>query len=63
MQYDKNKFKIWALPHPIVLHWILNPGLAFNELVLGQRLPKVILIDKESKKPLMEENGIWQRCL
>ena len=54
MQYDKNRFKIWALPHPIVLHWVLNPGLMFNELILGQRLPKVTLIDKESDKPFFE---------
>ena len=54
MQYDKNRFKIWALPHPIVLHWVLNPGLMFNELILGQRQPKVSLIDKESDKSLLE---------
>jgi hypothetical protein len=23
----------------MMLHWIANPGLAFNELVLGQRMP------------------------
>ena len=54
MQYDKNRFKIWAIPHPFVLHWILNPGAVFSELILGQRIPKVSLIDKESGKPLME---------
>ena len=54
MQYDKSRFKIWALPHPIVLHWVLNPGLMFNELILGQRQPKVSLIDKESDKSLLE---------
>ena len=54
MQYDKSRFKTWALPHPIVLHWVLNPGLMFNELILGQRQPKVSLIDKESDKSLLE---------
>ena len=54
MQYDKNRFKIWALPHPLILHCILNPGLIVNELILGQRLPKVMLIDKKSDKPWME---------
>ena len=54
MQYDKNRFKIQALPHPFVLHWVLNPVIMFNELILGQRLPKVMLIDKESDKPWME---------
>ncbi len=58
MHYDKNRFKIWALPHPLILHWVLNPGLIFNELVLGQRLPKVTLIDKESDKPRMERTYV-----
>jgi uncharacterized protein (TIGR02996 family) len=30
--------------NPVVLHWIVNPGLAFNELVLGQRVPATILV-------------------
>ena len=51
MQYDKNRFKIHALPHPLVLHWVLNPVIMVNELIFGQRLPKVTLIDKESDKP------------
>ena len=54
MQYDKNRFRIWAVPHPLILHWVLNPALIFNELILGQRLPKVMLIDKKSDKPLLE---------
>lgn len=56
--YDKSKFTVWALPHPLVLHRILNPGLAFNELILGQRLPKVLLIDKTSNKPLIERTYV-----
>ena len=51
MQYDKNRFKIHALPHPLVLHWVLNPVIMVSELIFGQRLPKVTLIDKESDKP------------
>ncbi len=54
MQYDKSRFKIWALPHPLILHWVLNPGLIINELIFGQRIPKVMLIDKKSDKPWME---------
>src|SRR5262245_24481146 len=26
----------WALPHPLLLHWIVNPGLVVNEILLGQ---------------------------
>jgi len=52
--FDTSKYKVWALPHPVILHWIINPGLAFNELFLGQRIPKVNLIDKYGNKPVME---------
>ncbi len=48
MEFDKEKYKVWKLPHPMLLHWIINPGLAFNELILGQRIPKITLIDKTS---------------
>ena len=58
MQYDKNRFKIHALPHLLVLHWVLNPVIMFNELILGQRLPKVTLIDKKSDKPQLERSYI-----
>jgi hypothetical protein len=34
----------WRLPHPFLLHWVLNPVLAFHELVLGQRLPCLQLV-------------------
>ena len=58
MQYDKNRYQIWTLPHPLVLFWILNPVAIINELILGQRLPKVTLIDKESDAPFAERNYI-----
>lgn len=58
MQYDKDRFKIRALPHPLVLHWVLNPVIMFNELIFGQRLPKVTLIDKKSDKPQQEGSYI-----
>ena len=51
MQYDKNRFKVRSLSHPLVLLWILFPGTMFFELMLGLRLPKVVLIDKENDKP------------
>ena len=58
MDFDKNKYKVWKLPHPLLIHWILNPGLVFNELILGQRVPKITLIDKTSDAPLMERQYI-----
>lgn len=58
MLFDQDKYKVWQLPHPLLLHWIINPGIAINELVLGQRLPKVMLIDKTSDAPLMERQFV-----
>ena len=58
MQIDENKYKIWKLPNWMLVHWILNPGLAINELILGQRIPKVTLIDKTSSAPLLERQFV-----
>jgi uncharacterized protein (TIGR02996 family) len=30
----------WGPSNPLMLHWVLNPGLAVNELLLGQRIPR-----------------------
>ncbi|MFA8433392.1 MAG: hypothetical protein ACEPOZ_02645 [Marinifilaceae bacterium] len=58
MEYDKKKYKVYTWRHWMVLHWIVNPGLAFNELVLGQRVPKISLVDKTSDKPRMEKTYV-----
>jgi hypothetical protein len=28
----------WGRSHPVMIHWRLNPGLAINEVLLGQRV-------------------------
>ena len=58
MEYDKSKFKIWTWKHPLMLHWIINPGLAVNELIFGQRVPKIALIEKDRTKSLEEKTKI-----
>ena len=58
MDYDPSKYKIKNWKSFTSLHWILNPGLAFNQIVLGQRIPKKMLIDKTSDKPLMERTYV-----
>lgn len=58
MNFDKTQYKVWTWRHPLLLHWILNPGLAFNELVLGQRAPKLSLVEKDSKKSLAERSFV-----
>jgi len=55
MNYDKTKYKVWTWKNPMMLHWIINPGLVINELVLGQRVPKVMLIARDSSKSLAEK--------
>jgi hypothetical protein len=41
------EFGTWAFPHPLILHWVLNPGLIVNELILGQRIPKITYYCKQ----------------
>ncbi|MCL1048644.1 hypothetical protein L2755_03205 [Shewanella abyssi] len=58
MQYDKSKYQILQLPSPLLLFRTINPMLAINELILGQRLPKVTLIEKDSKEPLLSRQVV-----
>lgn len=43
---------VWGVPHPLILHWVINPGLAVNELLLGQRLPKQMFVCQSCHDPL-----------
>ncbi|TRX58433.1 hypothetical protein FNH22_13895 [Fulvivirga sp. M361] len=58
MEIDRTKYKVWDKTNFSSIHWILNPGLAINELILGQRVPKITLIDQTSDRPLMERTYI-----
>ena len=58
MEYDKTTFTAWTWKHWTMIHWILNPGAVINELILGQRVPKVLLFDKTTDKPLMERQVV-----
>ena len=58
MQYDKNQYTIWTVRHPLIWVWVLFPGAILNELIFGQRIPKVMLTDKESDKPWMERTYV-----
>lgn len=50
----------WGPSHPLIIHWKANPGLAFNELLLGQRLPEVFFIC--SRCWPFKPNGQWAVC-
>ena len=54
LEFNKEKYKIYTGKNWMMLHWILNPGLAVNELILGQRVPKISLEDKTIDKPKIE---------
>lgn len=57
MEYDQSKYKGRTWKNPMMLHWIVNPGLAFNELVLGQRVPKVMLIERNDSKACRKKHS------
>lgn len=57
MKFDTTKYKIWTWSHPMMLHWIINPGTAVLEL-FGQRIPKILLIERNSSKSFMEKTLI-----
>jgi hypothetical protein len=58
MEFDRSRYDVWQLPKPLLLHWVLNPGLVVNELLLGQRIPKVTLIERDTSRPLIERQSV-----
>lgn len=58
MEFDKNTYKVYTWKNWMYLHYIINPGLAFNELVLGQRIAKIGLVEKNTDKPFVERNYV-----
>ncbi|MDE3251988.1 MAG: hypothetical protein KGO92_04220 [Bacteroidota bacterium] len=58
MPYDIQQFKKRTWLNPLALHAILNPGVVYKELVLGQRFPLVMLIDRDKSKPIAERSFV-----
>lgn len=58
MEFNQEKYKIYTWKDWMMLHWILNPGVAINELILGQRVPRIILEDKTSYKPRIDKTFV-----
>lgn len=56
--YDEEKFEAWSWQKLTFFVWFFNPGVVINELLLGQRMPRLTLIDKKSPKPLMERTYV-----
>jgi len=57
MKFDP-KYKVYTWKNWMYLHWVLNPGLAINELIFGQRIPKINLEDTSSDKPKIERSYV-----
>lgn len=51
---QSTQVKHWQFPDWMLVHWVLNPGLAFNELVLGQKVPKLTLVCQACQLPRAE---------
>ena len=54
MNFDRKKYKVYTWKNWMMLHWILNPGLIVNELILGQRVPKITLEERTLNKTRFE---------
>jgi len=55
MKDDKVKNKIRTWKNTEMMFGIINPIVIIKELIWGQRVPKVMLIDRESSKPFSEK--------
>lgn len=58
MNFDPKKYKVYTWKNWINIHWMINPGMAINEVILGQRIPKISLLDITSDEPRMERSYI-----
>jgi len=54
----RSNFRPYRLPYWPIIHWILNPWIAINEIILGQRIPKRMLICESCKLPYIERQYI-----
>lgn len=52
--------RVMRLPNVLLVHWVLNPGIAFNELVLGQRIPATMLECRACPRPRLRR--YWVPC-
>lgn len=54
---NTNHYIAWTWKSPFMLHWMLNPVMAFREILFGQRIPKLLLV-KDIKCKNRLENAI-----
>jgi len=58
MEFSTARYKVISWTNWRMLHWIINPGLAINELIIGQRVPKVFVEDMSLDKPRIERTFV-----
>lgn len=58
MNYDVTKYRKIDWKHLMMFHWIINPGLLINEMIFGQRVPKVMLMERNSNKAWAERSHV-----
>jgi hypothetical protein len=58
MKDFESEYEVWEWKQAYMLHWLINPGVALNELFLGQRVPKVLLIKEDPTKTLPEKSFV-----
>ena len=56
--YNKKEYKLYPKWTLLTIHWVLNPGVAINELFLGQRVPTKLYLDKNSKEPIAKKTYV-----
>lgn len=54
LSIDKHRFKVYGPASPWVILWRIVPIFAVNELLFGQRIPRLSLLDQSSSKPRFE---------
>lgn len=58
VEINGKQYKVWTWKHHSMLHYIINPGILINELILGQRVPKEIYFEQVKDKPFMERQYV-----
>ncbi len=58
MDFDKKQYKVYTWKSFRTLIWVITPIFIINEIIFGQKIPKVILIDKTTGKSLFESSFV-----
>lgn len=55
---QSSELKPYRLPNPLMVFWVLMPPIAFNELILGQRMPRFTLVCRSCPLPPADRHYI-----